>query len=125
MSARERDPKLVALSDGFARLLENERRGINDEILGASDSNDSHSQRTLTRCIGEQVGRGAGRTPERGVATSNRTVRLAALLQVTLMIFLRAPEFRCRLDLRHDWTIKTAAFFHFFFRSGRCRFLLG
>jgi len=67
----------------------------------------------------------ADRTPERGVATSNRTVRLAALLQVTLMIFLRAPEFRCRLDLRHDWTIETAAFFHFSFRSSRRRFLLG
>jgi hypothetical protein len=59
MSARERDPKLVPLSDGFSRLLENKRGSISDEILSASDFNDSHSQRTLMRCIGWQGGRAA------------------------------------------------------------------
>src|SRR5215471_3314074 len=55
----------------------------------------------------------------------NRTMRLAALLQVTLMILLRAPKFRCRFDLRYYCTIETSAFFHFFFRSCGYRFLLG
>jgi hypothetical protein len=37
-------------------------------------------------------------------------MRLAALLQVTLMIFFRAPEFRRGFNLRYDWPIEAAAF---------------
>src|SRR5215470_7413943 len=54
LPAREGDPKFVALSDGFARLLKNERRSISDEILGANDFSDSHGQRILASCIGWQ-----------------------------------------------------------------------
>src|SRR5262245_28806930 len=35
--ARERDPKFVAPDDSFARLFENERRGVSNEILSADD----------------------------------------------------------------------------------------
>ncbi len=37
------------------------------------------------------------------------TVRLAALFQITLMVFLRPPEFRRRLDLGDDRPIEFAA----------------
>src|SRR2546430_2835763 len=40
---------------------------------------------------------------------SNRAVRLAALFQIALMIFFRAPEFRRRFNLSHDWAIEFAA----------------
>jgi hypothetical protein len=40
---------------------------------------------------------------------------LPALLQITLMIFFGAPEFRCGFDLRYDPTIETAALLQFFF----------
>src|SRR5215831_15129153 len=35
--ARERDPKLAAFRDCFARLLENERGGVGNEIFTADD----------------------------------------------------------------------------------------
>ena len=37
-------------------------------------------------------------------------MRLAALFQIALVIFFRAPELWSGLDLRHDQSIKSAAF---------------
>src|SRR5207245_2943759 len=54
---------------------------------------------------------------------SNRAMRLAAFLQIALMIFFRAPEFRRRLDLRHDRPAKTSALANLFFGCV-CRCLL-
>jgi hypothetical protein len=42
-------------------------------------------------------------------------MRLAAFLQVVLMIFFSAPERWSRFNLRHDWAIEAAALFQFFF----------
>ena len=52
-------------------------------------------------------------------------MRLAAFLQIALMIFFRAPEFRGRLNLRHDRPAKTSALADLFFRSFRRRLLRG
>ena len=46
----------------------------------------------------------------------DRTVRLAALFQIALVIFFRAPKLRGRLDLGHDWSIKFAALSYFLLR---------
>jgi hypothetical protein len=51
-------------------------------------------------------------------------MRLAAFLQVALMIFFSAPERWGGFDLRHDWTIEPAALLQFFFRSVRGDLLL-
>src|SRR5262245_28615137 len=51
------------------------------------------------------------------VSHSNRAMRLAAFLQIMLMIFFRAPERWSGFDPRHDWPIKPAALLQFFFRS--------
>ena len=51
------------------------------------------------------------------VPHSNRAMRLAAFLQVVLMIFFSAPERWSGFDLRHDWAIEPAALLQFFFRS--------
>src|SRR5262249_39017501 len=68
--ARECDPKLAAFRDCFARLLENERGGVGNEIFTADD------------CWGSAH---AG-------FHSNHAMRLAAFLQVMLVIFFSAPE---------------------------------
>ena len=44
-------------------------------------------------------------------------MRLAAFLQVVLMIFFSAPERWSGFDLRHNWAIEPAALLQFFFRS--------
>jgi len=44
-------------------------------------------------------------------------MRLAAFLQVALMIFFTAPKRWSGFDLRHDWAIEPAALLQFFFRS--------
>jgi hypothetical protein len=50
-------------------------------------------------------------------------MRLAALFQIALMIFLRAPKFSCWFDLRNDGPIEVTA--HAALRFFRRRFLLG
>jgi hypothetical protein len=52
-------------------------------------------------------------------------MRLTALREIALVIFFRAPEFRSRLDLRHDRARKASAPVDFFFRGFRHRFLFG
>ena len=44
-------------------------------------------------------------------------MRLAAFLQVMLMILFSAPERWSGFDLRHNWAIEPAALLQFFFRS--------
>jgi hypothetical protein len=44
-------------------------------------------------------------------------MRLTAFFKVALMIFFRAPEFRRRLDLRHDWPIETSVLLQLAFRG--------
>src|SRR5256714_15464619 len=39
----------------------------------------------------------------------DRAVRLAALFQIALVIFFRAPELRCGLDLGYDRPIESSA----------------
>ena len=56
---------------------------------------------------------------------SDRAMRLAALLQITLMIFFRAPELRRGFNLRYDWPIEPATLFDFGFRSFGRRLLFG
>src|SRR4029077_12758846 len=91
------------LRDSFACLLENEGGGVSNEILSADD------------CWGSAH---AG-------SQSNRAMRLAAFLEVMLMIVFSAPECWSGFDLRHNWSIEPAAFLQFFFRSVRGGLLLG
>src|SRR6266481_6022637 len=58
------------------------------------------------------------------VSHSNRAMRLAAFLEVVLMIFFSAPERESGFDLRHDCAIEPAALLQFFFRSVGGRLLL-
>src|SRR6266700_100836 len=51
------------------------------------------------------------------VPHSDRAMRLAAFLQVVLMIFFSVPESWSGFDLRHDWAIEPAALLQFFFRN--------
>jgi hypothetical protein len=48
---------------------------------------------------------------------SNRAMRLAAFLEVMLMILFSAPERWSGFDVRHNWAIEPAALLQFFFRS--------
>ena len=68
IAARESNPEFVPLANRFARLIDDEIRCVGGEIL--------RSNYVATHCATE----------------SNRTMRLAALFQITLMIFFRAPE---------------------------------
>jgi hypothetical protein len=52
-------------------------------------------------------------------------MRLAALLQIALVIFLPAPEGRRRLNLCHYWPGKPTALAQFFFRHLRRGLLFG
>lgn len=52
-------------------------------------------------------------------------MRLAAFLEVPLMIFFSAPERWSGFDLRHDWAIEPAALLQFFFGSVSRGLLLG
>jgi hypothetical protein len=52
-------------------------------------------------------------------------MRLAALLQIPLMILLGSPELRRRLDLRDNGAIEPAALLQFLFRGFGCDLLLG
>ena len=87
------DTGFVALGYGFVRLLENKSSCVSNEILGADDC----------WCSAH-----AG-------SDSNRAMRLAAFLQVVLMIFFSSPERWSGFDLRHDWAIEPAALPQFFF----------
>ena len=104
VSTGKRDPKFAPLARRRARLLQNELRRIGDEVVRANN---------LRGLIG-----GSRRT------SSDRAMGLAALLQITLMIFFRAVEGRRRLDLRHDRARETCRFVSSaaFVRFGR-RFL--
>ena len=46
----------------------------------------------------------------------DRAVRLAALFQIALVVFFRAPELRRRLDLGYDRSIEFAALGYFLLR---------
>src|SRR6516164_9193053 len=59
------------------------------------------------------------------MSRSNRAMRSSVFLEVTLMIFLRAPELRRGLDLRHDRSLKFATLLKLLFRRLRDRFLFG
>jgi len=48
---------------------------------------------------------------------SNRAMRLAAFLEVMLMIVFSAPECWSGFDLCHNWAIESAAFLQFFFEA--------
>ena len=52
-------------------------------------------------------------------------MRLAAFLEVMLMILFSAPERWSGFDLRHNWAIEPAALLQFFFLSVRGGLLLG
>ena len=79
-----KDPKFVALANRFVRLIDNEIRRIERKIpcpnhFAAHASFDS-----------------------------DRAMRLAALLQIALMIIFCAPECGYGFDLRHDRAAKAA-----------------
>lgn len=81
-SPGKRDPKFVALANRFVRLIDDEIRRIGDKI--------PHPNHFAVHASFD----------------SDRAMRLAAFLQVALMIFFRAPECGYGFDLRHDRAAK-------------------
>src|SRR5205809_5350049 len=94
--ARESNPEFVPLANRFARLIDDEIRCVGAEIL--------RSNYVATHCATE----------------SNRTMRLAALFQIALMIFVRAPEPWRRFNLRYYRLTKAPALADLFSGSFCC-----
>ena len=86
VSARKRDAELISLSQRFVGKIDNEICRIGYEIFGPNNF---------------------------AAHPSNCAMGLAALLEITLVIFFRAPKFGCGFDLRDNRPGKFRSFLGF------------